>query len=340
VILILGQLKMTKIDRMLVDASYKGDLLEAEYALENGADIHYQDDLALIRAVVKNDQVMVNYLLEHGANSLHIIANEQHLLTQSKIDLKILGLLLKYGPITNENLTQLLIKFLHFRPIPEFVNLLLKYGADANAGDEQASLLEYTFDKLEEYWGIFKDEQPDEDGSSKDIIDFCISQINKFTSIAEILIKYGAVVNSPSDLLVIAISLGDYELTKLLLEHGAFISRFSFKEAIINKDVEIVRLLLRYKPIITGYIFNMAVESGNKSIIKDLVLKGADPTSVDPSTLPKDIVKLIFNAYLSTVELNSKKAWDFWLTWAPYLGEDYAKVAARYTEKKRKPPFE
>ena len=52
----------------LVIASTKGRIENMAIALDRGADVHFQNDAALVNAVVQNSGAAVQYLLYHGAN--------------------------------------------------------------------------------------------------------------------------------------------------------------------------------------------------------------------------------------------------------------------------------
>ena len=74
------------------DTIKNGFFIGVKYALENGADVHVYDDLALRRSAQYGHQDVVKLLLENGAN---IYAKKNEALIFAKCD-KIVKLLKSY----------------------------------------------------------------------------------------------------------------------------------------------------------------------------------------------------------------------------------------------------
>ena len=57
-----------RINEAFLIAVWSGNLIQIKDLLDQGADIHYRDDSALISAARNNQLPLVRFLLEHGAN--------------------------------------------------------------------------------------------------------------------------------------------------------------------------------------------------------------------------------------------------------------------------------
>ena len=97
---------MSELDKQLIEASEKGRLDVVKYLVENGADIHAQDDCALRWSAERGHLEVVRLLLENGAD-VHTRNNYA------------LGWSAYYGNF-------------------EVVRLLLENGADVHANDDYA----------------------------------------------------------------------------------------------------------------------------------------------------------------------------------------------------------
>ena len=127
---VLDKLKRSgkSIDEILVDSAKKGFLQGVKYALDNGADVHVENDKALREAVYDGNYDLVKLLLDHGAD-VHVRNNEPLIHAVDLSFVKIAKLLLDYGAdihINNDQPLNDAISYANF----SMIKLLLDRGAN------------------------------------------------------------------------------------------------------------------------------------------------------------------------------------------------------------------
>jgi len=75
-----------------------------------------------------------------------------------------------------------------------------------------------------------------------------------------------------------------------------------------------------------------------KNTLRLLFLYGANPNDLVIDGYVKsyrpNIIKSIFDTYMSTVKLNSKEAWEALVLWSRYLGPEYSKLQESFRNHK------
>ena len=85
----------------LVTAAATGRAAEVASALERGADIHYEDDLAFRAAVFTGHGAIARFLVERGAN-IHAAGEEALFYAAKRGDIETVGLLLAQGAVVED----------------------------------------------------------------------------------------------------------------------------------------------------------------------------------------------------------------------------------------------
>jgi hypothetical protein len=121
---------------LLIESAKNGNLEDVRNALNNGADIHVENDQALIVAAGRGRLEVVRLLLDRGAN-IHA-QDDQALINAALTDrLEIVRLLLNRGADIHAQDDQALMRAASDGRL-EVVQLLLDRGADIHAQDDQA----------------------------------------------------------------------------------------------------------------------------------------------------------------------------------------------------------
>ena len=127
---------MCSLDKQLIEASKYGDFLQVKYLIENGADIHAQNNYVLCWSARSGHLNIVNYLVENGSD---IHARNDYALRYSANNgyLVVVKYLVENGAdihANNDDALRLSATYDHI----EIVKYLVENGADIHAQDNYA----------------------------------------------------------------------------------------------------------------------------------------------------------------------------------------------------------
>jgi ankyrin repeat protein len=271
--------------------------------IKRGADIHEQNEEALIISVEREEVDHVETLLRSGAdvharNDMAIRANQNEYIAR---------LLLEAGANVRANNDEALKKAVSLED-EQLVEVLLDYGASANALYEENPILFEALDQ--ENFDIIKSLLK-HGADPRFIDDEGFGPLKGYYSsyeVTKLLLEYGADVHESDDTLLID-KIPDYDIVKLLLEYKADLHKH-------NDDIVFAAVNVIGKR-------DLPYNNRHMKVLRLLILYGANPQVIIDSgviiILRQPTIKLIFDTYLSTVKLGSKEAWDFYIIWAPWL---------------------
>jgi ankyrin repeat protein len=240
-----------------------GHLNLVQYAMNNGADIHYNDDLSLRLACQNEHTNIVQYLIEMGAN-IHV-NNEESLLTAA------------------------------LRGYMDIVRILVETGADIHVNDDAPLRICFCakFLNMEKNWKCYSDKQRELEivFNRMDMLNFLIIHVcvnlnlseqetwnNRYFEIVDYLIDNGSNIRACDNFaLKMSIKYGYLEMVKYLVNLGSNATDIS--DYIINHctDVRILQIFLDVGTDINlTAILKKNVIFGNFDMVKYLVMKGED----------------------------------------------------------------
>jgi ankyrin repeat protein/GTPase SAR1 family protein len=207
-----------EIDRAITDAIFNKNTEIIQILSEHGAQVDEDCFDALIEAVEKGDADIVKLLLEHGAKQEIDRAITDAIFNKNT---EIIQILSEHGAQVDEDCFDALIEAVE-KGDADIVELLLEHGATHE--------IEYAMSRA--IW-------------------------NEQTEIIQTLSDHGAQIDDDSyedgvdeePDLVTACEIGNLNVAKLLLEHGAKDSKYpgwALTEAILNKHTEVIDLLLEH----------------------------------------------------------------------------------------------
>jgi ankyrin repeat protein len=288
---------------------YDDELEELETFLEDKSEREIRNlplNEALFVAVGNDSSQMVEILLDNGANANAVRDDE--------VDDEVVRVILFFA-LDNTNNSII-------------VESLLKHGANVRIVDaEGRGPLFHT-----NYYHIFKlllDYGADIHGSD-DLILFYAPDYN----ILKLLLEHGANVHARDDQILWSVIVGSenreddpdiYNKVKILLEYGADLHKRN------DRIIKIVAENMSLSP--TKSKLNKW-----KNTLRLLFLYGANPNDLVIDGYVKsyrpNIIKSIFDTYMSTVKLNSKEAWEALVLWSRYLGPEYSKLQESFRNHK------
>jgi hypothetical protein len=138
--------------------------------------------------------------------------------------------------------------------------------------------------------------------------------------------------------LYIAVQYDWMDMVRLLLENGAKPERAELGTYAMNREnYEMMNLLIKHGYDINynkGILLRHYLYRSHEAVIY-LIYNGIKPDYLFIKVGHNKIVMgksqrlrlFIFNTYMSSLPLKDETTWDFWIAWAPYLGERYVVVA-------------
>jgi hypothetical protein len=262
--------------------------------LEYGADVQFNNNWALIEAIT-TDEKMVDILLDHGADANALT------LSNDGTTVPVLFYALKHRPVNP-----------YSRVGGKNTNIvisLINHGANVNYHNESplfnsmdSKILKFMLEHgADIHKGMIRTgEEENWKYTQKDTILLYHVDKHPYIENIELLLYYGADINKYNDDIVVS------AVKNLLRRSLRMRGKGKFSE-----NQLILRLLIRY------------------GANPDIIIDGGWVLLLLPST-----IKFIFDTYMSVVKLGSKKAWDFWIKWSPFLSEEYQQTTKSLKKQK------
>lgn len=227
-------------DQILVSAARGGNLDLVKSMMAQGADIHTDNDAALIDACMECRPNIINFLLEH---KFDVHANDDAALIAASA--------------TN---------------CTDGVRMLLEHGADVHARNDEAIIAACSNDFLqEEIWG-------DREHRSVHNQDLRNDSRNNLAPTVELILNQGVNVHARNDeALLRASAAGHAPTVELLLNRGANVhaqNDGALREAITYNNIATVELLLDWGATVNDSLIDMAREHGFYDLAKLLIERG------------------------------------------------------------------
>ena len=193
----------------------------------------------------------------------------------------------------------------------KLIELLLDFGADINQ-DEGMALVRFVNsaarNTLEEVRFLLS---KGADATVRNNFPLYMAVQYDWTDMVRLLLENGAKPDRRSELGGYALRRENYEMMDLLIKYGYDINH---KEGILlwfstYNGKEAIRYLI-YNGIRPDYLF--LTNDHNEILIRKENLS---------------MRLFIFNTYMSYLPLKEETTWDFWISWAPYLGDKYIDAA-------------
>ena len=237
----------------LIQAIKNNSIKKIQDLLDNGTDIHYNNDEPLLCAANKGNLKMVKLLLDNGAD-IHADDDEALMRATDNDNLEIVKLLLDNGADIHANNDEALILAADNGNL-EIAQLLLDRGANIHAADGEALMLAVYNDNLEMV-KLLLDRGANIHTRNDEALILAVEK--KYLNIAELLLDRGANIHAKNDKsLLIAVRKGYLEMVKLFLDKGADIH--SRNDSILQvasdaKKLDMVQLLLDRGATITDLL--------------------------------------------------------------------------------------
>jgi len=254
-------------------------------------------DTALNVAAKLNNISIVDLLLKNGANVDHIGKNSDTALHSAcrNENVSMVKLLIQHGAnvnlVNDQNETPLVIATL--LNDSEMVNELIKNNADPNIKkNHRVSVLDMAIDKNNlEVAEIYLKTGVEFDVSNKNLDNFlAYALINKREDLVQEFLKLDSGEISRPKLINVMLSLRNTELVRKLIKNSIFTDKDGelLQTAIINNEIDIAEELIE-KGIPVNIRFEyleetplmLAVEGGQKELVRFLLEKGADVDLAD-----------------------------------------------------------
>jgi ankyrin repeat protein/endonuclease/exonuclease/phosphatase family metal-dependent hydrolase len=262
-------------NELLDNSSFRGDLSGVKEALKRGANIHDQNESALISAINGGNLEVVKYLVERGAN-IHSGGGLQS--ASLKGNLEIVKYLVEKGVSIND-----INSALKYASNLEVFKYLVEKGADIHFNNDEALKVAEKIGEKEIVNFIKSKTRPNKNQDiekyNKLLLDS--SKLGNLYGVMEAL-KMGADIHTKNDdALMSAITKGDLEIVKYLIKEGANINvnnGESMRIASARGHLDIVKYLVetgKFNNALNGALI-YASERGHLEVVKYLVGKGAD----------------------------------------------------------------
>jgi ankyrin repeat protein len=251
-------------------ASKKGNLEIVRLLLENGADVHVENDDALRLASQEGHLEMVRLLLEKGVN---VNAKYGHALRAASAagHLEIVKLLIENGAKVNAKEDEALREASrsgHFK----IVKLLIENGAKVNAFDDVALRVASKKGYLEIAQLLLENGADVNANGGQALSD---ASENGYLEIVRLLIEKGANVNAnDNEALLRASGNEHWEIVRLLLENGANVNahnNYAMRIASAEGYLEIVKFLAKKGANVNNSSITAAIRNGHFEIVKFLL---------------------------------------------------------------------
>jgi ankyrin repeat protein len=302
-------------DRALHLASINGYVKIVKMLLEAGANVHAENDAALREAFSRGHVEIVKLLLENGAD---VHADNDYALQWASRNgyVEVVKILLENGADIHAD-NDLALRWASSRGYVEVVKLLLENGADPHAEDDEALRRASSYGHVEVVKILLEngaDVHADNDYALRE------ASSRGYVEVVKILLENGANIHADDDYaLRRASSYGHVEVVKLLLENGADVhadNDLALQWASENGHVEVINLLLESGADIhagNDGALREASSRGYVEVVKLLLENGAD-VSVLTKEQQKEYAKYVPKKKAQTFKQQLSGLWtpDTW----------------------------
>ena len=280
--------------------------------IENGADIHAEEDQSFINACEYCNIEIIKLLIQYGAN-IHA-QNDKALINACYYDdIETVKLLIENGANIHAQEDQAFINACYNNENIEIVKLLIEKGANIHAQENDALIKACSNSNIEIIKLLIENDANIHAREDRALINSC-SGFNKKIEIVKYLIEKGANIHAREDQAFINACFRDenVEIVKYLIEKGANIHAQDDQALInacsINRNIEIVKFLIEKGANVHAQedqaLITACSSDRNIEIVKYLIEKGANVNAQDDQAIIKacsnhnfsiKLVKLLIN---------------------------------------------